>query len=436
MHTARPISELRRELASGELAPRQIIENALITARWRREQGAKTYIHLDPEAVRVQLDGALDLQAPLGGLPLSVKDCFDVALQPSTAGSGFFAGTRSIPTEDAWLVQQARAAGAILMGKTNLNEFAYGITGENQHHGNVQVPSRPGCLTGGSSSGAAASVAEGSAVIGLGTDTGGSLRAPASFCGLVSLRPTHGTGNFAGCFPLAQSFDTMGFLIRHLADTPLVAAALLSLKATVLPDRTWRIGIPEGSWLEGCEEDVLQNLAQFGERLRGVGLETTGFDADPWNDAPSMFVPIQAHEAFANHRELLPKFADQYDPGVRARIEFGGTIDRVAYERYQGRRAEFTAAQGALFERFDFLTVPISPLRELEDGTDLSGFRSRILTLTTPASVCGWPVLTLRGQGNSPEDESAHGRGIGIMARGGGDGALLALASWLAERGF
>src|SRR4029077_10411012 len=110
-------------------------------------------------------------------IPISVKDCFDVAHAPSTAGSSFYAGTRPTPTQDSWFAARARACGGVLMGKTHLNEFAYGITGENLHHGNCHVPARPNCLTGGSSSGAAASVAEGSAVIGLGTDTGGSLRA-------------------------------------------------------------------------------------------------------------------------------------------------------------------------------------------------------------------------------------------------------------------
>ncbi len=434
MHTARPISEIRAALLRGELSPADLIENALSTAVWRKKSGAKVYLQLDPGHVRSQI-GRAPVESPLGSLPVSVKDCFDVAGEPATAGSQFYASTRPVPSQDSWFAARARGAGGVLMGKTNLNEFAYGITGENLHFGNCEVPARPGCLTGGSSSGAAASVAEGSAVIGLGTDTGGSLRAPASFCGLVSLRPTHGSGDFSGCFPLAQTFDTMGFLIRHLADMPLVASALLGIGSQTVS--TPRIGLPDGDWLDGCTPDVVENLAAFAERLRGAGCSTHSFETASWTEAGALFIPIQAYEAFANHRDFLPRFRDQYEPAVRQRIEFGGTVTKEAYDRYEQRRQVFRELQTTrLFREFDFLAVPICPVRELQDGADHSGFRSRILSLTTPASVCGWPVLTVRGRGNGPEDPAAHGYGIGLMARPGADDRLMGLATWLAQRGF
>lgn len=436
MHAARPIAELRRELVTGELSARELIENALTTAVWRKAQGAKVYQHLDPDAVHAQLDAGVDLTKPLGGLPVSVKDCFDVAGTPSTAGSSFFASTRPLPKTDAEFAALARAAGAVLMGKTNLNEFAYGITGENQHFGDCEIPTRPGCLTGGSSSGAAASVVEGSAVIGLGTDTGGSLRAPASFCGLVSFRASIERGKWGGCFPLAQSFDTMGWLCRHLSDVPAVGAALIGVAAeTVDPQRT-RIGLAGGSWLDSCDSEVVAAQNAYAERLRAAGFSVEDFEASLWQDASALFIPIQAHEAAANHRDFLPRFADRYEASVRSRLEFGGTITPEAYRGYKARQMEFCATSTALFERFDFLIAPVTPVRELRMGGDHSGFRSRILQLTAPASLNGWPTLTVRGAGTGPEDANAHGFGLQVSGPAMADGKLFGLAAALAETGI
>ena len=436
MHTARPITELRRALALGELSARELVENALTTAVWRKTQGAKVYQYLDPDFVRSQLDSGIDLTKALGGLPVSVKDCFDVAGIPSTAGSSFFASTRPLPEFDSQFAAMTRGAGAVLMGKTTLNEFAYGITGENQHFGDCEIPTRPGCLTGGSSSGAAASVVEGSAVIGLGTDTGGSLRAPASFCGLVSFRASLKRGKWGGCFPLAQSFDTLGWLGRHLSDMPAVGAALLGVAAeSVDPART-RIGMAAGSWLECCDPEIVAAQSAYAGRLRSAGFSVDDFGASLWQEASALFIPIQAYEAAANHRDFLPRFADRYEPAVRSRLEFGGTITEETYRSCKARQMEFKAASTQLFERFDFLIAPVTPVRELRMGKDHVGFRSRILQLTVPTSLNGWPALTVRGAGTGPEDLDAHGFGLQIVAPPMADGKLLGLAAALARVGM
>jgi Asp-tRNA(Asn)/Glu-tRNA(Gln) amidotransferase A subunit family amidase len=433
MHTSRPISELRRALATGELSARELVENALTTAVWRKTQGAKTYLHLDPDAVRAQLNAGLDLTKPLGGLPVSVKDCFDVAGVPTTAGSSFYAGTRPVPEADAEYVAIHRAAGAALMGKTHLNEFAYGITGENLHFGDCEIPTRPGCLTGGSSSGAAASVVEGSAVIGLGTDTGGSLRAPASFCGLVSFRASLERGKWRGCLPLAPSFDTMGWLCRHLADMPAIGHALLGVDADSIDPKRTRIGVAAGKWLEVCDPEIVAAQRDYAAKLRDAGFLIEEFDASLWLDATSIFIPLQAHEAHAIHRGFLAEFADRYEPGVRSRLEFGGTISQTAYHALKARQMEFCAASLALFERFDFVIAPVTPIRELRMGQDHSEFRPRILKVTAPVSLNGWPALTVRSRGTGPEDLNAHGFGLQVVAPGMLDGKLLGLAAALAN---
>jgi Asp-tRNA(Asn)/Glu-tRNA(Gln) amidotransferase A subunit family amidase len=436
MHTSRPISDLRRALATGELTARELIENALTTAVWRKTQGAKTYLHLDPDAVQAQLNAALDLTKPLGGLPVSVKDCFDLAGVPTTAGSSFFAGTRPLPEADAEYVAINRAAGAVLMGKTHLNEFAYGITGENLHFGDCEIPTRPGCLTSGSSSGAAASVVEGSAVIGLGTDTGGSLRAPAAFCGLVSFRASVERGKWRGCFPLAPSFDTMGWLCRHLADMPAIGSALLGVEADAQNPKRTRIGVAAGKWREACDTEIVDAHHAYAARLRAAGFSVEEFDAGLWLEATSIFIPTQAHEAHAIHREFLAEFGERYEPGVRSRLEFGGKVSPEEYRALKARQMEFCAASTALFEQFDFLLAPVTPIRELRAGQNHAEFRPRILKITAPTSLNGWPALTVRGRGTGPEDLDAHGFGLQIVAPRMSDGKLLGLAAALAQVGM
>ena len=436
MHTARPIHELRRALATGELSRREFVENALTTAIWRKTQGAKVYIHLDPNAVHEQLASGLDLTKPLGGLPVSVKDCFDVAGVPSTAGSSFYASTRDVPGRDSEFAAITRAAGAVLMGKTNLNEFAYGITGQNQHFGDCEIPTRPGCLTGGSSSGAAASVVEGSAVVGLGTDTGGSLRAPASFCGLVSFRASLERGKWGGCFPLAESFDTMGWLCRHLADVPVIGEALIGVGADAVDPKCTRIGLASGSWLDACDPEIVEAMRDYGSRLREAGFAVEDFDASLWQDSAALFIPIQAHEATAIHRDYLERFAQRYEPGVRARLDFGATVTAEAYLGYKARQMEFCAASTRLFGKFDFLVSPVTPVRELRTSEDHSDFRFRILQVTAPTSLNGWPALTVRGRGTGPEDLDAHGFGLQIVGPSMGDGKLFGLAAALAAVGM
>ncbi|MFZ4820005.1 MAG: amidase family protein, partial [Limisphaerales bacterium] len=220
------LREISAALQSGELTPTQLTETALESAR--RGAISRAFIVIDEAGAKAQ---AADLEAsgpqgPLWGFPVSVKDLFDVRGLPTTCGSPFYAGTRPVPQTDCPYVADWRALGTVLVGKTNLNEFAYGITGENRWFGDVTQPGHPDRLTGGSSSGAGASVLMGAAAMGLGTDTGGSLRAPAALCGLVSYRATLGSEDASGSFPLAHAFDTFGWLQRSLGDLPWVARNL------------------------------------------------------------------------------------------------------------------------------------------------------------------------------------------------------------------
>ncbi len=225
------IRDLRGALAREELRPQELAEEAL--SRANGNAGRNTYLWRDREwtlAEAAKADamprgsGGVfgDSRDALWGVPISVKDCFDLAGAPTSCGVRFYRDLNGVAAKDSWLVERLREAGGVITGKTHLHPLAYGITGENPEFGDCVQPGDEGALTGGSSSGAAASVLEGSAVAAIGTDTGGSIRAPAALCGLAGYRASIGRGDWRGGAHLAPSFDTMGWLFRDLEDAPLL----------------------------------------------------------------------------------------------------------------------------------------------------------------------------------------------------------------------
>lgn len=219
------IPETREALSAGRLNPAVLAEEAL--QRANRNSGRNTFLWRDPAWTRGEAAWAASIdrqpggrfgdgRSNLWGIPVSVKDCFDLAGAPTSCGVKFYRDLNGIASHDSWLVEQLRKAGAVITGKTHLHPLAYGITGENPEFGDCEQPGNPGALTGGSSSGAAASVLEGSALAAIGTDTGGSVRVPAALCGLAGYRASLGRGDWRGGAHLAQTFDTMGWLFRDL----------------------------------------------------------------------------------------------------------------------------------------------------------------------------------------------------------------------------
>src|SRR3954471_5293870 len=238
------IRTLRSALANGITQPARLAGQALANAN--QNPGRNTYLWQDPgwtraEAERVEQMAASeggpfgDGRDTLWGLPVSVKDCFDLEGAPTSLGVKFYRDLNGIATRDSWLVERLRAAGAVITGKTHLHPLAYGITGENPEFGDCLQPGDEGALTGGSSSGACASVMEGSAVAAIGTDTGGSVRVPAALCGLAGYRASLGRGDWRGGAHLSQSFDTMGWLFRDLEEAPLLAPLFLSSESAYIP---------------------------------------------------------------------------------------------------------------------------------------------------------------------------------------------------------
>jgi Asp-tRNA(Asn)/Glu-tRNA(Gln) amidotransferase A subunit family amidase len=415
------IRGLRSALANRSVRPTELAEQAL--ANSNANAGHNTYLWQDAEWTRAEAAHAEAAPRPFGdgqhslwGLPISVKDCFDLAGAPTSCGVRFYRDLNGTAAHDSWLVRRLRAAGAVITGKTHLHPLAYGITGENPEFGDCLQPRDPTALTGGSSSGAAASVQEGSAVAAIGTDTGGSIRVPAALCGLSGYRASHGRGNWRGAAHLAQSFDTMGVLFRDLEDAPLLA----SLFATAGPAPIAlfkRIAVINDSFLHDCEPEIVTSLRVAVAEFEVLGLQASTVNPDWWADAFQIFAPIQAWEAARIHAGHF----DHFETSIRERLEWGARITLEEIAALRQRHEAFRQRMDDLLAEHDLLLLPAAPVSRLPAGADHSQTRARLLRYTTPFSLAGVPVVTI---------PCTHG-GMQLAAARGNDEALLQLAARL-----
>lgn len=416
---------LRGALAEGTTSPSALAEEALAHA----DQNASRNTYLWRDAAWTRAEAARAEGMPRGeggsfgdgrdalwGLPISVKDCFDLAGSPTTCGVKFYRDLNGIAARNSWLVERLRAAGSVITGKTHLHPLAYGITGENPEFGDCVQPGNPGALTGGSSSGAAASVLEGSAVAAIGTDTGGSVRAPAALCGLVGYRASLGRGNWSGAGHLAQPFDTMGWLFRDLEDAPLLAQSFSPERVEPGPAFT-RFAVIDESFLHDCDPEIVEALHVAANELETLGLRRSTFDPGWWNGSFEIFAPIQAKEAARIHAGHF----DQFQPAIRERLEWGARITDAELGVLRERYAAFNARMGELFVEHEILLMPATPVAMLPVGADHSQTRARLLRYTTPFSLAGVPVVTV----------PCKLGGVQLAAQRESDEALLELAAQL-----
>jgi aspartyl-tRNA(Asn)/glutamyl-tRNA(Gln) amidotransferase subunit A len=360
-----------------------------------------------------------DGRSALWGLPISVKDCFDLAGAPTSCGVRFYRDRNGKAARNSWLVEQLRAAGAVITGKTHLHPLAYGITGENAEFGDCVQPRDSGALTGGSSSGAAASVQEGSAVAAIGTDTGGSIRAPAALCGLAGYRATHDRGDWRGGAHLAESFDTMGWLFRDLQDAPYLAAPFAPAKTSPAQSSQARLftrfAFVHDSFLHDCEPEVVTGFRRVIRELENLGLEARTIETGWWSDAVDIYAPLQAFEAAQIHAGNF----DQFAPAIRDRLMGGAGLTPAEVSALRQRHRAFRAHMDELFAAHELLLLPSIPVSRLAAGADHSQTRMRLLRYTAPFSLAGTPTIAI---------PCAQG-GMQLAAARGNDEALLALAA-------
>jgi Asp-tRNA(Asn)/Glu-tRNA(Gln) amidotransferase A subunit family amidase len=417
-----PIEKLVGALESEAADPVTIAAEAL--SKVNGNAGRNSYITVDTAWTRDQARSLSSRFPPkerpaLFGLPIALKDCFDLKGFVTSAGSHFYARHNPPAAVDSWVAARLKAAGAIITGKTHMQQLAYGITGENRDYADCVQPVDATSLTGGSSSGSAAAIQEGSAIAAIGTDTGGSIRVPAALCGLTGYRSSLGTGNWRGGAHLAPSFDTIGWLCRDLRDLPRLARALFDLQIpeTALPQV--RVAYLTGDVVGDCDPSVMECMEQWKERLARVGGQLQSVRADFWKGSYELYAPLQAFEA----AKLHAGFFDEFEPAIADRLRWGASLKDEEMAELKARHRILVEQTAAIFAQADFLLMPALPLPRLAAGADHSAARPKILSYTTPASLSGLPAVVLPGKAT----------GMQLLAARGDDVRLLQMAAVLGK---
>ena len=378
---------------------------------------------------------------PLDGRIVSIKDLLDVAGEPTTAGSAVL---KNAPParQDAAVVQRLRAAGCVIVGKTNMTEFAFSGIGINPHYGTPGNAHDASRIPGGSSSGAGVSVVRGMAEIAIGTDTGGSIRIPAALAGIAGFKPTQSRVPRDGALPLSYTLDTIGPLAASVEDCARADAVLSGNAWQPLPARQvagLRVGVPRGWLLSEAEGAVLAAFEQALARLSGAGARVQDLQLDDWLMAPARVQQggsLASAEAAHIHRALLERTPGQLDARVRARIQPGLSVPAPHYVGVLQERARLQREFDAELLDVDLLALPtvpiVAPRIDALQADDAAFMRANALVLRNPSvfNFYDLPALSLPAG-------RAGGLPFGLMlvAQRGRDRELLALAAAIEQLG-
>jgi aspartyl-tRNA(Asn)/glutamyl-tRNA(Gln) amidotransferase subunit A len=395
----RTIEQHAQALADGSTTSRALVEQCLDRIADPNGEGARAFIKVHAEQARAMAD-AMDMLRRVGraptryaGIPVSLKDLFDIAGEPTPAGSRVLADAPPA-TAHAPVVQRMLAAGFVPMGRTNMTEFAFSGLGINPHYGTPRSPwdRAAGRIPGGSSSGTAVSVSDGMAVAGLGTDTGGSCRIPAAFCGVVGYKPTARRVPITGVLPLSPSLDSVGPFAPSVACCAVIDA-ILAGETPQLPVAAelqgLRLAIPSNVVLDGMDATVSAGFDRALASLSKAGARITHMHVPEFDEVPAVNAKggLAASEAYAWHRALLAEKGAGYDPRIRMRIERGERMTAAEYLDLVAARKRLIAALDIRTRDVDALimpTVPIVPPRiaELQDEREYNRINLHILRNT------------------------------------------------------
>lgn len=385
----------------------------------------------DAADARTKSGGSL---GPLDGAIVTVKDLFDVAGEVTRAGSRVLASRGKPATADAAIVTKLREAGAVIVAKTNMTEFAYSGLGANPHFGTPGNPADRKRVPGGSSSGAAVSVGDDMCEIGIGSDTGGSTRIPAAFCGLVGFKPTVKRISRAGAFPLSFTLDSVGPIARSVADcanADAIMAGETPSPLAALDLKDVRAGFVQGYPIEGLDGTVSKAfplaLAKLGPHWKS-GKDIT-LDALDIMHAANQRGGIAPPEAYAIHRTLLAEAGEGVDPNVRMRLQRSANVSAADYILAMQDRARGITQVDALFENFDVLVMPtvsiVAPT--IEEVADTERFTARNISALRNTSI--WNFFDVCGISLPIRLGNALPVGLMLVGRHGDDRKLLTIAA-------
>ena len=431
----RSIAEIAPLVRAGDLSATALTQECLDRIEARRELNAFTLVMRD-RALADAREADEEIAAgryrgPLHGIPITVKDLIDIAGTPTTSGSRI---EPRQPAADAPLVRRLRSAGAIIVGKTNLHEFAFGTTSDETAFGAVKNPIDPSRSAGGSSGGSAAAIVDGMCFASVGTDTGGSIRIPSAACGIVGLKPGLGEVPGDGVVPLSATLDHAGPMARSVADAGMLFQAMKGATVQEVAPAGGRLvfGVPRAYFFDRLEpgvrstvESTLSRIAGAGAVLRDVAIERAECTAD-------VYLHICLPEASCVHAAMLREHADEYSPGVRLRLEMGTYVLAEDYIRAMRLRDVLTRAVDRALDRCDALLLPSLPIPAPPLGAasvDVDGVqapvRATMLRLTQLFNITGHPAIAL------PAGRGADGlpRGIQLVGHRGRTERLLDVAA-------
>jgi aspartyl-tRNA(Asn)/glutamyl-tRNA(Gln) amidotransferase subunit A len=420
---ARKVSceELVREAIRAEEAQRDL--NCFITLT--AEQALQEARQLDKELAAGHDRG------PLHGIPIAHKDLFYTAGVRTTNGTKVFADF--VPDHDAVVVEKLRSAGTVSLGKLNQHENAYGITSTNPHYGPVRNPHDRDRIPGGSSGGSGAAVAAGILFGATGSDTGGSIRIPASFCGVVGFKATYGRVSSKGCFPLGSTLDHMGPFARSVEDVVLLLNAMASEPVTAKPNAAVRVGLPQNYFFDGAQPEVREGVEAAVRRAESLGAQVVPVRVPEPEELTATARAILLFEAATAMLSHLHR-RDQFGTDVATLLETGAAMPASDYVAAMAEANRLRMVWAKLFENIDVLALPSTPtvaplIGQQKIVVDGEEHDTRLLTTRTCRGInlLGYPTISI------PCGRTKEGLPIGLQIVGGAnrDDVVLGVAAAL-----
>ena len=409
------IVETGELLRKGKLSPVELTKNCLAQIE-KLNPTLNAFVTVTAELALTQARAAEaeilrgHWRGPLHGIPLALKDLIDTAGIRTTAASALFKDR--VPTDDAEVVRRLKEAGAVLLGKQNLHEFAYGGSSMISYYGEVHNPWDPARIAGGSSGGSAASVAAGLGCGAIGTDTAGSVREPAALCGIVGLKPTYGRVSVRGVIPLSLSLDHIGPVARTVSDAAVMLQVIASHDASdpnsadmPVPDyvaglrdgvKHLRIGVPRKFFYENLDPEIASAVEQAIGVLRTLGCNLSEIEIEVPTDRT-----LQTAEAYAYHAEFASRSPELYQPETLRRIRRGEEISAAEVEQSRRELKQIRSETHKIFEGVDVLVTPTAPvpaaaINELKQNPELlRPYELLLLRNTRPVNVWGLPAISV-----------------------------------------